>query len=91
VGDVLAGGHVVSHSFDHWADTDDAFMASTKWGHHNDIPHAVSNDELLARFLATPDAADAYARWQADLIADHADRQQEERRDRRLPTSRPTT
>jgi hypothetical protein len=72
----------MSHSFDHWADTDDALGAALDWAFDNDTPHAVTDRQLLERFLGTPDAADAYARYCDDLIADHADRQQEERRDR---------
>jgi hypothetical protein len=72
----------VTHTFSDWADTDDALDAALVWAATNEQPTAVPDRQILAGFLATPDAADAYARWQDDLIADHADRQQEERRDR---------
>jgi hypothetical protein len=71
------------HSFDHWADTDDALDTALMWGAHHGLPIlAMTDRQILAGFLATPDAADAYDRYCDDLIADHADRQQEERRDR---------
>jgi hypothetical protein len=72
------------HSFDHWADTDDASSEAIEWAEAQpELDHLWGEHaEILARFLATPDAADAHARYCDDLIADHADRQQEERRDR---------
>jgi hypothetical protein len=73
------------HSFDHWCDTEDAMDAAFMWASddldNEELPD-LTDRQLLERFLATPDAADRYRAWCDDLIADHADRQQEERRDR---------
>jgi hypothetical protein len=73
----------VTHSFSDWADSADAMYDAVAWADAQGLPILVRTDaDLLAGFLATPDAADAYERWADDQIADHADRQQEERRDR---------
>jgi hypothetical protein len=62
------------HSFDHWADTDDALDAARRW--------ALNSDDVLHAYIGTTQAEADYEAWCDDLIADHAERQQEERRER---------
>ena len=62
------------HSFEHWADTPDALEAARRW--------AQEDDDVLHAYIGTARSEADYEAWCDDLVADHAARQQEERRDR---------